>query len=165
MTLITGLFIFFIALAAIAASAIVISRNVFHSALWLLVCLLSIAALYVLTLAEFLAVVQILIYAGGILIIILFGVMLTTRISNKPLTVGHSHLLWGSLTAIALFVIITLNLGYLPPEWNPTSPEPLTVIARHIFSHYALPFELAGLLLLIALIGAAVISTQVKSNT
>src|SRR5687767_9782869 len=94
------LFYFFMLLAAISAGAIVFSKNVFKSALFLLICLLSIAALYVLSFAEFLAVAQVLIYAGGILVIIIFGIMLTTRISGRPLVVENTNIFSGAIAGI-----------------------------------------------------------------
>ncbi len=81
------LFYPFALLAAVAAVAILVVRNVFYGALWLLTCLLSVAAIYVLANAEFVAVTQILIYAGGIAVVILFGVMLTSRVAGVPLVV------------------------------------------------------------------------------
>jgi len=165
MTAATILFYFFMGLAATAAGAIVFSKNVFKSALFLLVSLLSIAALYVLSLAEFLAVTQILIYAGGILVIILFGIMLTTKISGKPLVVYNTHVPAGAIAGIGLFILI---VRYVPivssGEKDALSTAHIRVIGLKIFSEYSLPFEIAGILLLISLIGAAVITSHLKSN-
>jgi len=165
MSFVDAIFLFFAGLSAMAAIAIVFSKNVFRSALWLLVCLLSLAGLYVLSTAEFLAVAQILIYAGGILVILLFGIMLTTRISGKPLVVEHRHILSGALTAVALFVLLSLYLPGLTVEKNMLSPEPVSTLGLQLFSQYSLVFEIAGVLLLVALIGAAVIASELKSKT
>ena len=164
MNLIELLFYFFILVAGGFALAILFSRNVFQSAMYLLVSLLAVAALYVLAFAEFLAVAQILIYAGGITVIIIFGIMLTTRISGKQLVVKHTHLLSGALAAIVLFVILVQS--YLEIKWTDGSLKPLDIsaIGVHIFSLYVLPFEVAGILLLIALIGAAVVTSHLKSK-
>jgi len=165
MTAVTILYYFFIALTGIAAAAILFSGDVFKSALYLLVCLLSIAALYVLSFAEFLAVAQILIYAGGILVIIIFGIMLTTKISGRPLVVRHTNFVSGGIAGIGLFILLTGHLPYTQrAEDNGLSPENISAIALVIFSSYSLPFEIAGLLLLIALIGAAVITSHLKSE-
>ncbi|HEY9490015.1 MAG TPA: NADH-quinone oxidoreductase subunit J [Chryseosolibacter sp.] len=164
MTAVTILFYFFIFLAGSAAVAILFSKNVFKSALFLLVSLLSIAGLYVLSFAEFLAVTQILIYAGGITIIILFGIMLTTRISGKPLVVRNAHILSGGMAGIALFVLLIRYLPALPESEKNISPESIQVIGLAVFSKFSLPFEVAGILLLIALVGAAVITSQLKSK-
>ena len=164
MSFTTLLFYLFMILAAGGATAILFSRNVFKSALYLLVTLLSIAALYALSYAEFLAVTQILIYAGGITVVIIFGIMLTTRISGRPLKVSNTHILSGGIVAIALFILLTRYLPAIPRTDKSLEPKHISYIALSIFSEYSLPFELAGLLLLIALIGAAVISSQFKSN-
>lgn len=155
----------FMLLAGLSAAAIVFSKNVFKSALFLLCCLLSVAALYVLLFAEFLAVTQILIYAGGILVIIIFGIMLTTRISGRPLVVQNTNIVSGALAGIGLFVLL---VGYLPSS-APLADDALSagnvaVIGLSIFSEYSLPFEIAGLLLLVALVGAAVIMSHLKSK-
>jgi NADH:ubiquinone oxidoreductase subunit 6 (subunit J) len=165
MSALTILFYLFMALAAGSAVAILFSKNILKSALYLLLCLLSVAALYVLAFAEFLAVTQILIYAGGVLVIILFGIMLTTKISGRPLIVKNTHMLGGGIAGIGLFFYLT---GYLPLLQRPTkglSPENINVIGLAIFSDFSLPFEIAGVLLLVALIGAAVITSELKSRT
>jgi NADH:ubiquinone oxidoreductase subunit 6 (subunit J) len=165
MSAVTLIFYFFMLLAALGAVGILFSNNVFKGAIYLLVSLISVAALYALSFAEFLAVTQILIYAGGIAVVILFGIMLTTRISGRPLVVKNTHQLSGGLVAVILF---TLLLQYLPalPAWDRTlGPENISSIGLTLFSAYTLPFELAGLLLLLALIGAAVITSHLKSKT
>jgi NADH:ubiquinone oxidoreductase subunit 6 (subunit J) len=161
----TILFYFFMALAAGGAVAILFSKNIFKSALYLLVCLLSVAALYVLAFAEFLAVTQILIYAGGVLVVIIFGIMLTTKISGRPLIVKNAHMLGGGIAGIGLFIYLTRYLPFLQRPTEGLSPENINVIALAIFSDFSLPFEIAGVLLLVALIGAAVITSELKSRT
>lgn len=159
-------FYFFMGLAGLAAAAIVFSKNIFKSALYLLLCLLSVAALYVLAFAEFLAVTQVLIYAGGILVLIIFGIMLTTKISGQALIVKNTHILSAGLAGISLFVLLA---RYLPDvqhdEIGGRGPEDIEAIGLAIFSGFSLPFEIAGVLLLIALIGAAVITSHLKSKT
>lgn len=160
------LFYFFMVLAAAGAGGIVFSKNVFRSALLLLICLLSIAALYVLSFAEFLAVTQVLIYAGGILVIIIFGIMLTTKIAGLPLKVRNAHTLSGALVGIGMFVLLVTNLPLPgPPLQEGHLAEGISAIAFSIFSAYSLPFEVAGILLLVALVGAAVVTSTIKSET
>ena len=159
------LFYFFMILAGGMAGAIVFSKNVFKSALYLLASLLSIAALYVLSFAEFLAVTQILIYAGGILVVIIFGIMLTTKISGRPLTVDNANILSGGIAGIALFILLILYLPSIPSA-NAVGllPENISMTGLRILSEYSLPFEIAGILLLIALIGAAVLTSHLNSK-
>jgi NADH:ubiquinone oxidoreductase subunit 6 (subunit J) len=163
MNMVKILFYVFIFIAGSSAVAIVFSRNVFNSALYLLVTLLAVAALYVLSFAEFLAVTQILIYAGGILVIIIFGIMLTTRISGRPLVVEHAHIFGGGLAAISLLAILFLYLPSITTSnQEAMSPESIRSTGLLLFSVYTLPFEIAGILLLVALIGASVISSNLK---
>lgn len=158
------LFYVFMALAAGSALAILFSKSVFKSALSLLVTLLSVAGLFVLSYAEFVAVAQILVYAGGVLVIILFGIMLTSKHSGRALVVRHKHVASGSIVGIGLFILIS---GYLsaPFDGNNLLPERVEDIGMAIFAGYSLPFEIAGLLLLVALIGAAVITAHLKPKT
>ena len=77
------MFYFFEAFAAISAIALIFIKNVFYGALLLIICLLCLAGIYIMAFAEFIAVTQILVYAGGILVVIIFGIMLTTKISGN----------------------------------------------------------------------------------
>ena len=164
MSVLDVLFYFFILLSAVGAVAILVSKNVFKSALYLLLTLLSVSALYVLSLAEFLAVAQILIYAGGVTVVIIFAVMLTTRISGQPLIVKNAHILSGGVIGISLFILLVQYIPALPSTDKILTTNPITAIGFEIFSAYSLPFELAGILLLVALIGAAVITSNMKTK-
>ncbi len=154
---------FFIALAALSAIGVLLSRNVMYAALLLIVCLLSVAALYVVMFAEFVAVTQILVYAGGVLVVIIFGIMLTARLSNQPLRVGHTNIFSGILISVCLFGVMTklisgfsLSASKMPEE----TPQNISAIGVSFLTDYVLVFEVSGLLLLIALIGAAVIASH-----
>jgi NADH:ubiquinone oxidoreductase subunit 6 (subunit J) len=169
MTFVTFIFYFFEAAAAISALGLALSRNVFYGALMLIVCLLALAGIYILAFAEFVAITQILIYAGGILVVIIFGIMLTTKILEKPLTVEHAYIGSGVLAAVAFFVLMGVVLAkesFYEPATTTTETtfNNVNVIGISLFSKYTLPFEIAGLLLLIALIGASVIASTIKSK-
>ena len=158
----------FILVAAISSIAILFSRNVFHAALFLLTCLLAVAAIYVLAFAEFVAVVQILIYAGGVLVIILFGIMLTTRLTGKALVVGNNNVFSGTLVVcIVLFMLSYFIYGtFLSTAdtyvWNERHIE---TIGINLLTSHALPFELSAIILLVALVGAAVTAQETtKTN-
>ncbi len=168
MTLVSFLFYFFETIAALSAIGVALVRNVFYGALLLMVCLLALAGIYVLAFAEFIAVTQILIYAGGILVIIIFGIMLTTKISNKPLTVEHAYSFPGALLAFSAFsflvyVLSTESFAHSTIS-KATNPDPINAIGIALMSEYMLPFEIAGLLLLIALIGASVVASTINAN-
>lgn len=164
MTVVEILFYFFIFLSGASALAILFSKNVFKSAIYLLVSLLSVAALYAVSFAEFLAVAQILIYAGGITVLIIFGIMLTTRISGKALVVDNKHIISGGVAAIAFMVLMIRYLPGLSREGTTLPPQDISATALTVFARYSLPFEIAGLLLLMALVGAAVITSHLKSK-
>jgi NADH-quinone oxidoreductase subunit J len=163
------MFYFFEVVVALSAIALALVRNVFYGALLLIVCLLALAGIYVLAVAEFVAITQILIYAGGILVVIIFGIMLTTKISGKPLVVEHTSIFSGLLVAsgcFALMVYVLSKESFLPTSVSPqpTSFSHVNTIGISLFSKYMLPFEIAGLLLVMALIGASVIASTIKSN-
>jgi NADH-quinone oxidoreductase subunit J len=168
MNVVDFLFYFFEVLAVASAACIVFSRNVFYGALYLIVCLLCIAALYVLSGAEFLAVTQILIYVGGVLVVIIFGVMLTSRITGKPLVVENGYKFSGTLVAVALaglliFAFAKASFTLQKAEAVPNGTN-IKAIGIGFMTNYLLPFEIAGVLLLMALIGAIVVSSSAKSD-
>lgn len=165
---VTGfIFYFFLLTAAASAIGILLSKHVFKAALLLLLCLLSVAALYVLASAEFVAITQILIYAGGVMVVILFGIMLTVKHSGKALEAGHTNLFSGILAGTLLLGLLLHSLSDMTlPErtslnTSPTLPETIGV---NLITKFALPFELTGVLLLISLIAAAVLASFVKSK-
>lgn len=167
MTLVTFLFYFFEVVVALSAIALALVRNVFYGALLLIVCLLGLAGIYVLAFAEFVAVTQILIYAGGILVVIIFGIMLTSKISGKPLVVGHTFVLSGLTVAAGFLTLIVyaLSMQTFPEPKGIMQVTSIDTIGITLFTKYVLPFEIAGLLLLMALIGAAVIASSVKMKS
>lgn len=166
MNVLNLLFYFFEGVAAASALGIIFIRNVFYGALLLIVCLLSLAALYVFMFAEFVAVTQILIYAGGILIVIIFGIMLTSKIAGKPLVVEHAYVFGGTLVSVIFCSLLIYFLGRQPFASQDVvslqQEEVLQRIGMGFMQEFLLPFEVAGILLLIALIGAAVIASTAK---
>jgi NADH:ubiquinone oxidoreductase subunit 6 (subunit J) len=168
MSLLNGLFYFLEIIAALSAISIIFIRHVFYGALLLITCLLALAGLYVLAFAEFIAVTQILIYAGGILVVIIFGIMLTSKISGKPLVVQHANVFSGILVGL---IFLALLIYFLSTQkfvmYSTAKPSPETNIhtfGTGLMSDFILPFEIAGVLLLITLIGAAVVASSLKSK-
>lgn len=169
MSIVTTMFYFFSAITAISAVSMIFVRNVFYGALLLIVCLLSLAGIYVLAFAEFLAVTQILIYAGGILVVIIFGIMLTSKLSGKPLMVSHGNWFGGLLVSGLLLVVLIYFLGRhnfseAATEVAANGYSQLNLIGIGFMSDFVLPFEVAGILLLVSLIGASVLASTVKSK-
>lgn len=149
-----------IALVIVASAAtVVLSRSLIYSAFSLMFTFFGVAILYVFLGADFLAATQVLIYVGGILVLLLFGVMLTHRLYNLNLKTDTFQLIPGMLISFAVFV--SLALVATQTRWHgvDTGPiEPTTnAIGRAFLTNYLLPFEIASILLLVALIGAAMI--------
>jgi NADH:ubiquinone oxidoreductase subunit 6 (subunit J) len=169
MSIVSFTFYAFELLAAASALSILFVKNVFYGALLLIVCLLSLAGIYVITHAEFIAVTQILIYAGGVLVLIIFGVMLTTRISGKPLMVKNHNWISGMLVGLSfLTLLITLFTGASFYSSNPVSIDhrynSINTIGILLMTDYVFPFEVAGILLLVALVGASVVASSFNSS-
>lgn len=163
----TIIFYGFILIAAASATSILLSKNVFKAALLLLVCLLSLAAVYILSFAEFVAVAQILVYAGGIVVVVIFGIMLTTKLTGKPLEVKNGNLFAGLLASILLASLLikyqSVTFGNQRAE-GVVEENVVSQTGTELMTTHVLPFELAGLLLLMALIGAAVITASIKES-
>jgi NADH:ubiquinone oxidoreductase subunit 6 (subunit J) len=169
MTISNIMFYFFEVIAALSALGILFTRNVFYGALLLIVCLLSIAGIYVLSFAEFIAVTQILVYAGGILVVIIFGIMLTTKISGKPLQVLSNN--WLAAVVVGSFIFGLLIRLFSQITFSTTEPvahfsnNTIQIIGSLLLTDFLLPFEVAGVLLLVVLVGAAVTASHLKNKS
>lgn len=137
--------------------AVVATRNVVQAALALLVSLLAVAGLYLILFAEFLALVQVLIYGGAIIIVLVFAIMLT-RNAEYPRTSPNK--LWPLAALAALAVLGVLAPAFIINAVENTEAQnaPFTGIAQSLFTTWAVPFEVASLVLLVALIGAIIIA-------
>ena len=141
-----------------SAALVVLGRNLIHSAFALLATFFGVAVFYVLLGADFLAGAQVLIYVGGILILLLFGVMLTHRVYGMRLHTATIQFWPGVGVATAVFLTIVFLIYNTP--WKSigfgTFEGPTTATIGELFmTKYILPFEAASILLLIALMGAA----------
>lgn len=165
------LFYLFALLVVASALVVLLARNVLYAAFSLIFAFLGIAAIYVLAGAEFLAVTQIIVYIGGILVLMIFGVMLTNKVGNKAVTARSHNLFWGLLVGAGMLSIllpVLLGVDYSSLDWIayamqqevPADQARIETIGQLLMSRYVLPFELAGLLLLIALIGAVFIAKR-----
>ena len=137
--------------AVASALLILFTKKVMYAAFALFITLLSVAGLYVLSGADFLAVTQLLIYVGGILLLILFGVMLTgkkerAKVSTQTKLVGIAIAV--SVFFILIWVILGLQLNPILPIINTTKQLGIGFMTTHI-----LPFEIIGILLLMVLVG------------
>lgn len=153
----------FACLSLVGALGIIGARSIFHSALFLVLTLMSVAAIFVLLGADFLAVAQVLIYVGAVVVLILFGIMLTPQQVDLPATGGLVQRVAG--IGIAGIVLATSVGSILATHWPRSVAEPSNVptteaIGRALFTTFALPFEVASVLLAVAMIGAIVIARE-----
>jgi NADH-quinone oxidoreductase subunit J len=153
----TVLFYIFAILTIGSAVYLVTTKNIMYSAVALFVTLFSIAVLYVLLRADFIAVTQIMVYVGGILILLLFGIMLTHKvtevdISTKTLNLIPSVIFAVGITVILIFIMLTTKWNIKTPVNNEAT---ISQIGKLMLTTYLLPFEIASIVLLIALIGSA----------
>lgn len=153
----------FITLAS--ALIVVSSKNIVYSAFSLLFTFFGVAGIYVLLNADFIAVVQLIVYVGGILILIIFGVMLTSKITDVQIKSESIQILPATI-AVGIFAGI-LTASLLKADWRVAFPashdQTIFTIGRQLITGYVLPFELAGIVLLIALIGAVMIARKERS--
>ena len=157
------IFLGLITIIATSALWVVVSPNLVHSAVSLLFTLFGIAGLYVFLFADFLAATQVVIYVGGILVLIIFGVMLTNKIDKPVIESVSSNKIIGVL--ISSFIFTILSIIVIQTKWpiiENSSPGPSTVelIGKLILGKYLLPFELVSILLLAALVGAALLARK-----
>lgn len=164
MTFYDIIFYLFAIITVASAFVVVTTKNIIYSGFSLLFTFFGVAGIYVLLGADFLAIVQIMVYVGGILILLLFGVMLTNKITDVDIRTGTVHLLPAAIGVGILFGALTSVMVYT--EWKSEPGEiPITTtfgIGKELLTNYVLIFELLGILLLIALIGAASIARREK---
>ena len=153
-------FWFIAALTIMSAAFVVINNQLIYSAVALLFTLFGIAGLYVFLWADFIAGIQILVYVGGILVLVIFGIMLTNKI--RSVRISHKSVQQGVGGVVTLWLFIFLVFAMTKAPWALSDAvEPIgTVrgIGILLLTDFLLPFEIISLLLLGALIGAAVLS-------
>jgi NADH-quinone oxidoreductase subunit J len=161
----TVLFYVMAAMVVVSAWAIVLSQNIVRMAVYLLLTLAAAAGFYFMLGAEFLAAIQLIVYAGGTLILIIFGVMLTSKNPFMQLKAAMWERFVGILIALALAGLLLLAMVNTqgPPEVQSVARgetalathNRVAAIGRALLSEYVVPFEVAAVLLLVVMIGAA----------
>jgi len=162
--------VFFYVIAAVMAFSairVVTVRNVVHAAMYLMLVLAGVAAQYILLASEFLAATQVLVYIGAIVVLVLFGVMLTRAKLGEDANLTNDYWYVGAFTAIILFAVMATSLA------DQFGDEPLDQVAAEtqvaanteqvadaIFGPYLVPFEAVSVLLLAALVGAIVLARK-----
>ena len=159
--------IIFILLSAITLAGglgVVLNRNLFRSALFLVLSFVAVAGFYILLEAEFLAMVQILVYVGAISILIIFAIMLSRRMMSSEFKAFNEQWAWALVAALALFAILAfVLLGVGWPTVEASVPEnAISDLGQALVSpdQFALVFEVASVLLLVALVGAVIIARE-----
>jgi NADH-quinone oxidoreductase subunit J len=159
------------AVTVLAALRVVTTRNVVHAALYLVAVLASVGALYILLVAEFLAAVQVLIYIGAIVVLFLFGIMLTRPTIGRESGLDNDQRWLAGITGLLLFGVLSYVLVATfgddrLPGLQGMDREALTAergtgaVSDAIFSTYLVPFEVVSVLLLAALVGAIVLARR-----
>lgn len=157
--------IFFGLIAAVmivAAFRVVTTDNIVHAALWLVIVLAGVAAQFILLGAEFVAVTQVLVYIGAVVVLFLFGVMLTRASLGEDESVAKEKRSMAAFVGVLLFAVMALALV---DTWGDDrvvidQPQRVAEVSDSIFSQYIVPFEAVSVLLLAALIGAIVVARK-----
>jgi len=148
-----------------AASMVVTRRNPVHSALYLIVTFFAVGAVYVVLHAEFVAAVQVLVYAGGIMVLFLFVILLVDVTREEGLRrVGKGHI----ALSVALTVLVVVPVAFFALGASPEAAADISAltadggnletVSMSLFRHYLLPFEVISILLLVALVGAVMLA-------
>jgi NADH-quinone oxidoreductase subunit J len=160
------LFYFFSALAVGSAILMVTRRNIVHAAVFLITTLLATAGIFLQLQAEFLFIVQVLLYVGGIMVLFVFVIMLVNLdVSMRLVQFNRQWFVAGALALVlAAQVLFAVWAGRtslrLPAMQVDISPKNTEAVADALFSKYMLPFEIASILLLVAMIGAVVMAKR-----
>ena len=155
---VNGIAFLALALATIGGAVMMLAtRNVVHAAFWLLEVMLATAGLYLLLSAEFLALVQVLVYAGSVAVLVLFTIMLTLRRREdaiRPFEPGWGAGVLAALFGGALLFAAERFFAQLPAGVMPNTVPGVAAFGEKFFTAWAVPFEIASLILTAALVGA-----------
>jgi NADH-quinone oxidoreductase subunit J len=163
----TALFYIFGVIALLSAISVVVQRRVFYSVMSLVICLCAISAEYLLLEAPFIAAVQVIVYAGAVMVLFLFVIMLLDPFSKavirgKKKYLGYLALLLGAFLLAILYPILnSYNLGQTPKNIDPAGGAgSISHVGQALFSEYLLPFEITSVLILIAIIGVVTLAKR-----
>ena len=152
------------AITLIGAVGVVTNRNLFYAALFLVLSFVGVAGLYILLEAEFLGMVQILVYVGAIAILIIFAIMLSRRLMAPDVKALNEQWIIALITAVVLFAVLGFILVQVawPTAVARVPPDTISDLGKALVSpdQYLLVFEVASVLLLVALVGAVIIARE-----
>lgn len=158
-------FYMFALAVVVSALGICFSREIVRMAVWLFATLSSVAVLYLLLAAPFLAAIQLIVYAGGTLVLLVFGVMLTSKSPWVRFETSRRELVAGAVVGLALVVGligVVWQTNWARPA-STTPPPDVADLGRALMTTYLVPFEVTSVLLLVVMIGAAYLVRQEKS--
>jgi len=166
MTVIQAVFFLVAAFTTAAAFLVVLAKNIVHCAIALVFTFFGVAALYVLLDAEFLAAVQVLLYVGGITILLLFAIMLTSRISAGGVKIMNEQVGTSAVVVLAIFAVMAIaTLKGLAVVGSPDPASYATAsLGRLLLTTYVLPFEAVSILLLAAMVGAIILARREREK-
>lgn len=149
--------------SAVAAVAAVTAKNIFHAALCLIAVLIGTAGLYIALEAEFLAVVQILLYVGAIMTLVIFSIMMTEGLANKNISASN-HLNYpaiaGSLGLLAILTYLFLGTPWKSHAAGELARVSTSDLGQSLLTKYVFPFEVISVFLIAALIGAIIVAKK-----
>jgi NADH-quinone oxidoreductase subunit J len=140
-----------------SALAVVLGKNLFHSVLWLALALVSTAAIFLTLDAEFLAAVQVLLYAGGVVTVVVFAIVVTERLIGERLSHVSRRVATAGVVSAALLAVLVRAIAKADafPARPPLGGDLTAQIGTSLLTRYALPFELLALLLVVGLLAAS----------
>lgn len=160
MTLQLAFFYFYAIVAVAGAVGLVAARHLIHAAMSFFASLLAVAALFLLMGSEFLAAMQLFVYGGAMTVLILFALMFTGASPEGGRSTGPAIRWLGAAVAASLFALLVVAFASAGWIVSPSEPMSVDAIATIMFSRLVVPFEIAGLALTIALIGAIVLARE-----
>ncbi|HYG25008.1 MAG TPA: NADH-quinone oxidoreductase subunit J [Verrucomicrobiae bacterium] len=158
-----GLFWLFAALALLCGCLVILSRNPVTSAMFLVLTIASLAGLFVLLNAFFLAAIQILVYAGAVMVLFLFVIMLLDLRAEQRHRIKLFGVIGGAVSVGAVIAVLLRALYVTKPGANLAAPEVVgdtVALGKLLFTKYVLPFEIVSVLLLVAMVGVILLSKK-----
>jgi NADH-quinone oxidoreductase subunit J len=162
------IFLYFAAVIILSAVLMITRRNPVHSVLFMLLLFFHIAGVFVLLNAEFLAAVQLIVYAGAILILYLFVVMLLNE--DRETRSGRANRYWPWLTAFGLIILAEISLLVMRGTFPGAAGRPMRAVTgvrelgAELYTKYLVPFEIASVILLVGLVGAMMLAMKKSSK-
>jgi len=146
----------------VAAIRVVTTRNIVHAALYLVLVLAGVAAQYILLAAEFVAITQVLVYIGAVVVLFLFGIMLTRAPMGKMDDTDNEQRLVGLAIAVVLLGVMGYVLwkAFGKKQFEDLAVQTTAQVGNSIFQQYLMPFEVVSVVLLAALLGAIVLARR-----